>query len=177
MQASPPSVLPRSRTELCRASTSWDPESGVLETVFAYPQRPTASSSSLRDRIDQTVGIPLQRRRVVLGEVDVLLEERDRLESIQLRTQPAEWEQVSLARLPPGASEVWIEFRVDYDQNQIASLDLPVRILWDKDSSQVAFRFPCESLVRHVLALADTVAVGLDDDFALCEFRFSDVRV
>lgn len=177
MHQTPPRLLPRTRTEPCRASTSWDPESGVLETAFTYPQRPTASSASLRERIDQTVGIQPQRYRVVLGDVDILLQEKDRLESIQVRTQPAEWEEVSLARVPAGATDVWIEFRVDYDRNQIASLHLPVRILWDENSFQLAFRFPCRGSVSYSLAVADTVAVGLDDDFVLCELRFRDVRV
>ncbi|MGH2610894.1 MAG: hypothetical protein ACRDHF_17570, partial [Tepidiformaceae bacterium] len=80
-------------------------------------------------------------------------------------------------RFPLAASAAWIEFQVDYDSNQIATLDLPVKILWDRNSSQPAFRFSCRGPVSYSLAVADTVAVGLDGDFVLCEFRFTEVRV
>ncbi len=159
------------RQEPCRARTWWDRESAVLRTTFTYPQRPTPEPEPLANRIDRQLGISARPYRVLLGSLDLLLEDRRRPDSLELRTNPAHWQRADLPDLPDKLDDVWAELHVDYDTNQIASLDLPLTLMWDSAGRRLALRFDPALVLARWYALADTVALGVTADDRLCELR------
>jgi hypothetical protein len=138
-----------------RATTHWDAESLILRTKFEYGEpavRPTY--------------------RVILGGLDILLGDRGRWQSLEIRTNPADWLDASLPDLSPAAPQVWAEFRLAFDENNIATVrDALVVPVWDERARRVALRLERARPSVAWSALADTVALGLDAQGRLSEVR------
>jgi hypothetical protein len=174
-ESSIPQILTRPRLEICRARSVWDAESAVWKTEFDYVAAPDGGRDSLRKQIDRQFGIGSQQSRVVLGDLDLLFDSSGHLLLIETRTSPRRWHRAELPPLASNLESVWADFRVELDENQIASLDLPVHITWDPAGRRVEFRFTPQPEAVTWYRLADTVAVGLVRTGGLGRFRFEDV--
>ena len=177
MSSLAPRLMLSPRREVCRATSSWDGDSSTLRITFAYPERPPPETTDVQRRIEHDVGIEAPTYRVVLGDLDLLLEDSRRWAALDVRTNPASWLRAPLPAPSDDPDEIWAEFGVEFDANRIASLDLAADVLWDRAGRRLAFRFdPGEGGVRWC-AVADRVLLGLDADGRLCELRLQAVDV
>ena len=146
---------------------AWDPESFVLSAVISSDVT-RFEPSTLADQINRNLGIGPEERRLVIGDLDILLDSKGRMRTFEIRSNPARWTQRHLPALP--ASEpVSAEISASYDENWIARLSLPVQITVDGDTLSLSFGSEAE----HWGAIASNAAVGVDQDGQLCEFRFT----
>jgi len=175
MKSSIPQILTRLRLETCRARSAWDAESAVWKTEFDYVAAPHERRDSLSKQIDRQFGIGSQQSRVILGDLDLLFDSSGHLLSIETRSSPKRWHRAELSPLPSNLESVWADFDVELDENQIASLDLPVHITWDPAARRVEFRFTPQPEAVTWYRLADTVALGLVRAGGLGRLRFEDV--
>jgi len=164
-------VTPRSET--CPAQAAWDPEAALLHVAFECAPAPADSPTAALDR---RLGVRSLPRRLVLGELEVIYRDDVCLQSIELRTTPAEWIRRALDGVPSAAAPAWISFDVPYDDNGIFSVDVAISILWDASSNSLALVFG--GLRAHAWhRLADTVACGVSQSGTLAEVRLSSVRL
>jgi hypothetical protein len=155
-----------------RAKTHWDAESMTLRTDFEYAEPVVRDFPSWSDRIDRELGIKPQVYRVILGDLDVLLREGGRWESLEIRTNPAEWREATLPDIRGKGPDVWAEFQLKFDENNIASVQhASVVPTWDAKSSRLSLRLDDAQPTIGWSALADTVALGLDTQGRLSEVR------
>src|SRR5262245_27011921 len=136
-----PHVLTRPRQETCRGRSVWDEESAVWKTEFEYGEVRPEPPDSLGEQINRRFGIGPRQSRVVLGDVDLLFDPAHRLLLIETRTTPGRWQRAGLPGLPLDLENVWADFQVGWDENQVAFLDLPVHIVWDSTGRRVDCRF------------------------------------
>jgi hypothetical protein len=178
VQMTPPLLLTTTpRDERCTARIAWDPESAVLHAVLAYPEAATtARAASFADQVDERLGSRPSTKRLILGDLDLVYRDGLRIDSLELRTAPAEWRRQPIDDVPAAAEPVWLEFAVPYDGNGIFSADIPLSIAWDALTDRFALSFstePPEAWFR----MADTIAVGITAAGALAELRFFAVEV
>jgi hypothetical protein len=172
-----PRITTNPREQACQALTYWDASTAVLQTSFAYPEPTPVRTPPLRERIDHSLGIQPPSHRVVLGPVDIILDGANRLELIETRTSPAQWRKETLPGPLRKFPWVWIDFQVEYDINYIATLDVPVTILWDPSGEHLLFRFHPPSTKVQRYAVANTVTVGVEQDGTLSEFGFQNIAI
>jgi hypothetical protein len=176
MNASP-HLATSPRLETCTAQTVWDGEAAVLRATFEYdPPAPPTPPTTLRERLDEESGLQARSPRLMLGDIEIAYRDGRRLESIELRTTPSTWQREPIDDVLADAPPVWITFKVEYDDNAILSLDLPVSIRWDAAADRLALVFAPQAAL-HWHRIADSVAVGTSADGALAELRFSDVEI
>jgi hypothetical protein len=168
----------RPRTLACHAVTAWHSDSALLVCSFEYSAGTARAPSTVAERIDAALGISTAAPRVLLGDVDVTWQDDSRLHSIELRTGRGEWESASLGTPTEGLEDSSMTFRLDYDINRVASIELEVRVLWDATRSSIALRFgnavPANG---RWVAIADTVFVCVDDEQRLVEIQFENVEI
>lgn len=170
-------VVVTPRREICRAQTCWDTESAILHADFVYPEQNPGRPDTLREYLDQRLEIHPRPRRVIFGNVDIMLDPANRLELIESRTSPGLWRKVALPEIPIGLEQVRIEFQVEYDLNQIAKVNLAVATLWDPFNKRLALRFQLPPEDSRWYSVADTAAIRLKVDGTLCELAFQDVVI
>lgn len=165
------------RRERCAARIAWDPESAVLQAVFAYPEVALgARAATLADHVDEQLGIRPGTKRLILGDLDLTYRDELRIDSVELRTSPSEWRRAPIGDVPASAQPVWIGFDVSYDDNGIFSADMPLSISWDALTNRFALSFSPEA--PHAwFQVADTVAVGATAAGSLAELRFFAVEI
>jgi hypothetical protein len=159
-------VIPR--RQFCRATIRWDSDSSVLACTLHYEDE--GPSPLMRERIDAALEIKELQRRLVLNDADILLDARQRPESIEVYTNPASWMRGPLSEPAGPIDDVWVRFEIDYDDNGIASLDVPFSIRWDRAGRGISLCFgpvPCAWY-----ALADRVLLGVSDASELSEIRY-----
>jgi hypothetical protein len=176
-QSAPPILRPTPREEVCVARTRWDAESSLLCCDFDYPgaRRP---ATTLRDHIDDGLGLGAELRRIVLGELDLVIQAPHRASSLELYTNPDRWCRRQATALPPDRPPIMADFAVTYDVNGIASFELPLEFLRDDTGRQLTLRLitaPAPEL--RWFELADTVAAGLDPRDRLVELRLTGVAL
>lgn len=169
MAAQPPLLSITPREEPCHAATRWSAETFTLEVHFQGAPRPQATTLSAQ--LNRRFSIEPLPYRLVLGDVEVMLTEVGRLQSIEVYTNIEQWQRTRLPALPASPQHVWSAFDVEYDGNHIASLDIPCTILWDAAARQVAIRLGTECTPSAWYAVADTVFFALTPQGRLCEVR------
>jgi len=168
----------QSRTTPCHAVTAWHSESALLECSFEYGVEPARAPATVAERIDAALGISPTAPRALLGDVEVIWQDESRLHSIELRTGQSQWEPSSLSIPSDRAEKSSMSFELEYDVNQIASIDLAVRVLWDAQQARIGLRFGnAEPEDVRWVAIADAVFVCVDDKQRLIEIRFADVQI
>lgn len=170
----PPRLDLKPRHTECRPHIAWDRESLLLSLTFTYSDD-NAEPHDLRlvDWIDQSFGIDQRGYRLVLGEMDILLDAKKRIRSIDIRTNPITWQRCPLPPLPNRPDAVCVDFVVEYDENLIASYDLPIQIIQDRTRRELSFSFGDYASSRWVMG-ADGFVVGMTADHYLSEFRLID---
>lgn len=169
MATAPPRLTITERTEPHRAVSFWSTESFTL--TIQFQGRPKPQETVLGKQLNQRFGIEPLPYRVVLGDIEVMLEKVDLLQSIEIYTNIDQWQRARLPVLPNHPPSASVAFEVEYDGNNIASLDVAHTILWDGTSQQLALRLGGPCVPAHWYAVADTVFFGLTDDDRLCEVR------
>jgi hypothetical protein len=144
----------------------WDEES---QTISATVERQTTAPPNLARHIERTLFEIDADRRLVLGDLDILLDGEGHLNALEMRIGPqASWQQ----RPTPtplsidGPSDV--AFDVDFDTNGIAVVETSVGTFFDAATGTLCFQIKGASTVRH-LQLADKLCFGVDGDGRLTE--------
>jgi hypothetical protein len=155
-----------------RATTRWDAESRTLRTELTYASPPARPFPSISERLDRELGVRTPTYRVILGELEVVLRDGGRWESLEIRTNPDDWVDASLPDVSGGAPPVWAEFRLAFDDNNVAAArDATVVPVWDGRERRLSLRLELSRPSVTWSALADTVTVGVDDQGRLSEVR------
>jgi hypothetical protein len=166
------------RTAPCHAITAWHSESALLVCSFEYSAEPARAPATLVKHIDAALGISAIPPRVLLGDVDLIWQDAERLHSIELRTGQPQWERSSLPLPSEGCDESSMTFGLEFDVNRIASVEAEVRVLWDVAAARLGLRFGNEEPENgRWFAIADTVFVCVEDAQTLIEIRFADVKI
>jgi hypothetical protein len=170
----PPRIVLEPRHTRCTSQGHWDEESLLVSVTLDYEDRKEpAKKVRLADTIDEDLGIGQRGFRVVLGDMDILLDSNGRMRSLELRKSPNGWEPFSLRAVPRDLQAAFVRFMVNYDANSIASYRVPIRVLKDRSRREVAFAF-ADFAASHWAAIADHLLVGLTADGYLSEFRVLD---
>lgn len=166
------------RTADCKAVTIWYSESALLVCSFEYGADPRRAPATLAERIDATLNISNTPPRAHLGDVQVMWRDASRLHSIELRTNPAEWQPSTLPTPIQSAEKSSMTFGLEYDFDGIASVDVDLRVLKDAHEPSIALRFgQGEHRGGQWAAIADGAFVHVDDEQMLLELRFANVRM
>lgn len=177
MNTHSPRLIFRPRHTECRSHVHWDQDSLVLSVSLTYLDTDNqAQNLKLADRLDQDFGIEQGGYRLILGEMDMLLDSGKRIKSLEIRTNPLTWQLCSVRPIPSEPHAVLVDFVVDYDENGIASYKVPVRIIRDVSRRELSFSF--ENLAASYWALiADNLIIGATLDNYLSEIRLIDVNI
>jgi hypothetical protein len=70
-----------------------------------------------------------------------------------------------------------IALQLEYDTNDMATVETNVEVVWDMTHARIAFRLAEEVASVRWVAIADTVIVGLDETGSLVEIRFDDCQI
>jgi hypothetical protein len=166
-----PEVVFEPRHEPQKALVRWEPDSLVLSIVFVTVAG--LNRSNLREDIDRQLGIRAPERRIVLGDLDVLLDPSGHIKAMEIRTNPRYWQRASLPPLSGAASPVHAQLRAAYDANGVASFPDEVEIALDPKTHTVRCRFKARD-VSQWGALTDNIIVGVDADGRWSELRVAD---
>jgi hypothetical protein len=142
------------RASACRATVFWDPEVLLLEARLADPD----------------AGPEAPGYRVVLGDLDLVFRGPCRLESLEARTAPHEWQRRPLPPLPAETPPACVELLVPFDPNRIFSRRLALTVVHDAGRRELAFQLPGPAATAWY-ALADVGAGGVTAECVLAEQR------
>jgi hypothetical protein len=176
MNTKPPRIILKPRHAECKTNISWDRDSLTLSLLLTYLDKDTRLQSlKLSEILDQDFSIEQGDYRLILGEMDILLDSNKRIKSLEIRANPLAWPSCSLLSVPNTLEAVFLDFVVDYDENRIASYNLPIRIMQDISRRQLTFSFGDFATFRWAL-IADGFVVGMTIDHYLSEFRLVDYK-
>lgn len=164
------------RLSECLSIVAWDRESSILSISLSYGQGVKTQPRTLADEIGDQLGMAESNYRLVVGNVDILLDNERRMVSLDIRTNPRDWQSNPLAPITNGSQTAFVRYLADYDKNGIASIDASVRICHDLSSNQLAIQFgDCES--EKWVRVADSIAAGLTLNNYLSELRLLDFEL
>src|SRR2546422_11584198 len=86
MHDTPPRVTLESRQQPCQSLVRWDNESLVLSVSF-WSDDSHSEAPSTADEINQHIGIDEADYRLILGDIDLLLDSKRHLKSLEIRTK------------------------------------------------------------------------------------------
>ena len=151
----------------------WDDESMVLSVSLLSEAPPVAS---MADQIDLNLGIRAPYGRVVIGDLDVLVDSEGRIVSMEIRTNPAAWSDEAIPASSDSFPTVSMRFPDDFDDNQIARYDVPVRLSQDRSRRVVRLRLG-EGASSQWARLASDVIIGVTAQAYLSEVRLLNFAV
>jgi len=151
----------------------WDDESMVLSVSLLSEAPPVPS---MADLIDIDLGIRSPYGRVVIGDLDVLVDSEGRIVSMEIRTNPAAWSDETIAASSDSFPTVSMRFPVAFDENQIARYDVPVGFSQDRSRRIVRLRLG-EGTSSQWARLASDVIVGVTTQGYLSEVRLLNFAV
>jgi len=133
------------------------------------------SPPSLAEHINESLHIEPRRFRLMLGSIDILLDEDHQPKSIELYTNPTQWKICEIATPNIIGEDEKLDLEVDYDKNNIASIDIHVSIEHDPRRNRVLFRLG--SAVSKWHRIATGLLLGLDRKGRLSEILCEDVNM
>src|SRR5262249_12785557 len=145
-------------------SLEWDRQAHIWTAVFSYP--PAEPDFPLREDIEETVGIVQRGYLIQAGPLEISLDSRKRIATMELRTNPAEWTRGIVQQPNSGLRDASIEILTEYDSNGIASIPVDVWVTWDDIGSRLSFRFRGDDDVEQWYCLGTDTAVGIFRDSA-----------
>lgn len=145
----------------------WDEAS---QTISATVERQPTASASLAQHIERTLFEMDTERRLVLGDLDILLEGENRFNALDMRIGPrASWRQRPAPAYLSMDGPADIAFDAEFDANGIAVVEATVGAFFDAATGTLCLQIKdASSAVRH-LRLADKLSFGVDDDGRLTE--------
>ncbi len=174
MKDSLPRVTLKPRFNSCSSIVKWDNESLILTLSLNHQEDSESKEYKLARTIDEQLGIIKSDFRIILGEMDILLDTNQYITSMQIRTNPSNWLQVSLPSVPNNLDPVFPIFQVEYDENYIVSYTVPIQIMQDVPQQQLSFLFG-DYISSRWVNIADGVVLGLTLDLFLSEIRLLDI--
>jgi hypothetical protein len=170
MMQQSPVVVAEPRAVACEASVLWDDESSVL-SLSINCQLPLANMpESTAGEINRLLHIEDASYRIVVGNIDMLLDTTRRLVSLDIRTNPRNWRHESLIPMMGEPTRAFLRFLADFDENNIASCDIPVTVLRDPSCNELSLRLGEYAASKWIL-VAEGLVAGLTLDDHLCELR------
>ena len=173
MKDRPPRVTLTPRFDSCHSLVKWDNESLILTLSFCYQDDSESKINNLARTIDEHLGIGKRDFKIILGDMDILLDTNQHIRSLEIRTNPSSWLHVSLSTIPDDLNSVFPRFQVEYDENNIVSYNVPIQIIQDIPQRQLSF-FWGDHVSSQWVNIADGVVLGLTLDFFLSELRLLD---
>lgn len=171
MKTSPPVIFLETGRDVCASIVDWDQESFVLSlSVCCDKGNGLGRDERLSDVLNAQFGIGQDEYRLLLGEMDVLLDCNRRISSFEMRTNPSGWRHCSLSPVSDDLPLMSVGFLAEFDENRISSHDLTVQIVIDPSRRELVFCFGGFVTHRRVLVANDFV-VGMTFDNYLSEFR------
>lgn len=174
MKTKPLRLTFQAATTECHSQIQWDEDSFLLSIFFHYSNG-KIEKSSLSEKLDRVFGIGQGEYRIVLGDLEILLDVRKRITLIEIRTNPLLWKQESLRPVPSVLETVFVDFLVDYDENRIAQYDAPIQIIRDLSSQTLSFSFG-DFFSSQWRAISQEFLIGTTLDGFLSEFRITGVK-
>ena len=167
-----PSVVLESRDSVTELGVDWDETSSVLSMTLHYFDS-VPKPSSLADAINQRLRIDDDSCRLVVGDLEILPDRNQRPATLTIRTNPQRWLRRSLIPMPESLDPVFARILADYDDNNIASYDVPTSIGHDAAKRQVSISFG-DYRTSKWASLAEGLAIGLTHDDLLSELRLNE---
>lgn len=144
----------------------WDEES---KTISAKVDRQATAPHNLARHIERTLFEIDADRRLMLGDLDILLDGESRFNALEIRIGPrASWQQRPIPAPLSIDNPADIAFDVDFDTNGIAVVETSVGTFFDAATGTLCFQIKGASAERH-LQLADKLCFGVDGDGRLTE--------
>lgn len=144
----------------------WDEES---QTISATVERQATAPPNLARHIERTLFEIDADRRLVLGDLDILLDAEGRFNALEMRIGPrASWQQRPIPASLSIDGPADVAFDGDFDTNGIAVVQATVVPFFDAATGTLCLQIKEARAVRH-LQLADTLRFGVDGDGRLTE--------
>ncbi len=159
----------------CVAKCFWDKDSYVLSFIIDYPHGMYDPKSDLQQQIDSSVGIKIPEYNLLLGGIELCLNELRQVTSIDVRSNPSNWKISNIDEVAEDAQSVWLDFQVVFDENAHCFVDLDYDICFDPKTKQLAFVFQSETQSEWY-GFADNAYIGLDSNHQLVSLKFSNIN-
>ena len=111
-------IVKSPRTEYCRAIPRWDEESFVLTIDFHY-SNDSDNEQNLQQKINRSLGIRENSYQVFVGDLTIALDKKYRMNSLEIRSNPKNWEYKTLNESPKKIEDIYMKFETEYDENNI----------------------------------------------------------
>lgn len=142
-----------------RCLVSWDQDSHV---VSARVLREPAEPADLAGHINSALIQAEPERRLMAGDLDLLLDRQGLLTSLEIRVGPrASWHALALPSIVNAQGPVDIAFDTVFDDNGIAVVEASVMVWFDTATSEFAFRIEGSTSTNY-LRQSDNIYVGTD---------------
>ncbi|RRS03717.1 hypothetical protein EIP75_14100 [Aquabacterium soli] len=151
-----------------RCLVSWDQDSHVVSArVLREPVEP----ANLAGHINSALIQAQPERRLMVGDLDLLLDRQGLLTSLEIRVGPrASWHALALPSIVNAQGPVDIAFDTLFDNNGIAVLETNVMVAFVSVASEFSFRIDGPASTRY-LRLADNIYFGTNASGRLSEVR------
>jgi len=159
----------------CVAKSVWDKDSYVLSFIIDYPQGTHDPKSDLQQQIDTAVGIKIPEYNLLLGDVELCLNEYKQIISIEVRTNPSNWTISNLNQVARDSNPIWLDFQVNFDENGRSFVDLNYEVFFDPKTEQLAFVFQ-NIEQQDWYNFTNNACIGLDNNHQLVSLQFFDIK-
>lgn len=170
----PPKLIVTPIDVALRGHVSWDKESLV---VSASVVREATAPANLAGHIDSTLIQAEAEHRLMVGDLDLLLDRQGRFTSLEIRVgRSASWHAVRLPPMVNVQGPVDIAFDTVFDDNGIAVLETNVTVSFDSVTSEFGFRIQGTASTNY-FKLSDDIHFGTDGHGRLTEIRIRSVPI
>ena len=159
----------------CIANHYWDKDSYVLSFIIEYPEGMRDLKSELQKQIDKTVGIKSSEYNLLLGDVELYLNELKQVTSLEIRTNHKNWKIIDLNKIATNTPSVWLDFQVNFDDNAHCFVDLKYDVCFDPKTEQLAFVYQ-NDVQCEWYSFADDAYIGLDINHQLVSLQFGNIK-
>jgi hypothetical protein len=151
-----------------RCLVSWDQDSHV---VSARVLREPAEPANLAGHINSALIQAEPERRLMVGDLDLLLDRQGLLTSLEIRVGPrASWHALALPSIVNAQGPVDIAFDTVFDDNGVAVVETNVMVAFDSVASEFALRIEGMASTNY-FQLSNEVQFGTDIHGRLTEIR------
>ncbi len=157
------------------AHSCWNGESWTFECTITPILPAEPSAPSLAEQLNVALHIRPPVFRLLLGDIDMLLDEDRQPKSIAVYTNPAGWKICDISNPQVGDVDEKIHLEVDIDEHDAVKVDVAVRIEHDPNRQMLLFRWGQAAAVWH--RIADGLCFGLDPESRLTEILCERVEI
>ncbi len=178
MSMKPPRLILEPNPVKCRTLITWDQDSFVLSwsVVSLNEKKEEVQYLNLSEKLDRKFGIHQDGYRLVLGEMDILLDSDQCMQAVEIRTNPFTWQRDSLRPLSKNPDPARVYLVADYDANRLASYEIPIRITRDVPNQALSFSFGNFASFNWTM-ISENFFAGMTLDHYLSEFRLVNLNI